>query len=97
MDEVLSGVRSAIAVKVFGPDLEQLRTLGKQVQSVMGEVRGLADLQLEPQVPMEQIQIQFNREAAARLRSTIGELSETVENSLKWTSSFSGIRSTTDF
>ncbi len=31
MDEVLSGVRSAIAVKVFGPDLDQLRNLGAQV------------------------------------------------------------------
>lgn len=34
MDEVLSGVRSAIAVKIFGSDLEQLRTLGRQVNDV---------------------------------------------------------------
>ena len=50
MDEVLSGVRSAIAVKVFGPDLDELRTLGKQVQQTMSGVKGLVDLQLEQQV-----------------------------------------------
>ncbi|MBD2772081.1 efflux RND transporter permease subunit [Iningainema tapete] len=82
MDEVLSGVRSAIAVKIFGPDLEQLRTLGQQVQSVMSNVQGLADLQLEPQVPMKQVQIQFDRDAAARYGLTIGELSSEVETAL---------------
>ncbi|WP_230967520.1 efflux RND transporter permease subunit [Nostoc commune] len=82
MDEVLSGVRSAIAVKIFGPDLEQLRTLGQQVQSAMGEVSGLVDLQLEPQVPIKQVQIQFDRDAAARYGLTIGELSEVVETAL---------------
>ncbi|MBW4572801.1 MAG: CusA/CzcA family heavy metal efflux RND transporter [Tolypothrix carrinoi HA7290-LM1] len=82
MDEVLSGVRSAIAVKIFGSDLEQLRTLGKQVQSAMGQVQGLADLQLEPQVPMKQVQIQFDRNAAARYGLTISELSEEVETAL---------------
>ncbi|MDZ8052399.1 MAG: efflux RND transporter permease subunit [Aulosira sp. ZfuCHP01] len=82
MDEVLSGVRSAIAVKIFGPDLEQLRQLGQQVQSTMSQIPGLADLQLEPQVPMKQVQIQFDRDAAARYGLTIGELSETVETAL---------------
>ncbi|MFN6540849.1 MAG: efflux RND transporter permease subunit [Nostoc sp. EkiNYC01] len=82
MDEVLSGVRSAIAVKIFGPDLEQLRTLGQQVQSAMGQVSGLVDLQLEPQVPIKQVQIQFDRDAAARYGLTIGELSEIVETAL---------------
>ena len=82
MDEVLSGVRSAIAVKIFGPDLEQLRTLGSQVQSTMGQIQGLVDLQLEPQVPMKQVQIQFDRNAAARYGLTIGELSEEVETAL---------------
>lgn len=82
MDEVLSGVRSAIAVKIFGSDLEKLRTLGQQVQLAMGQVQGLADLQLEPQVPMKQVQIQFDRDAAARYGLTIGELSEEVETAL---------------
>ena len=82
MDEVLSGVRSAIAVKIFGPELEELRTLGQQVQSAMSEISGLTDLQLEPQVPVRQVQIQFDRDAAARYGLTIGELSETIETAL---------------
>ncbi|KYC34871.1 cation transporter [Scytonema hofmannii PCC 7110] len=82
MDEVLSGVRSAIAVKIFGPEIEQLRTIGQRVQSAMSEVRGLADLQLEPQVPIKQVQIKFDRDAAARYGLTIGELSETIETAL---------------
>ncbi|MBD2385633.1 efflux RND transporter permease subunit [Cylindrospermum sp. FACHB-282] len=82
MDEVLSGVRSAIAVKIFGPDLEQLRTIGKQVDDVMKTVNGIVDLQLEPQIPIEQIQIKFNRSAAARYGLTVGKLSEIIETAL---------------
>lgn len=82
MDEVLSGVRSAIAVKVFGPDLEQLRPLGQQVEQIMQTVEGVVDLQLEPQIPIEQIQIQFDRSAASRYGLTVGELSSTIETAL---------------
>ncbi|MCP2730277.1 efflux RND transporter permease subunit [Limnofasciculus baicalensis] len=82
MDEVLSGVRSAIAVKIFGPDLEQLRSLGKQVNDIMQNVEGIVDLQLEPQVPIEQIQIKFDREAASRYGLTVGKLSEIMETAL---------------
>jgi len=82
MDEVLSGVRSAIAIKIFGPDLEQLRTLGQQVDDVMRTVNGIVDLQLEPQIPIEQIQIKFDRSAAARYGLTVGQLSEIIETAL---------------
>lgn len=82
MDEVLSGVRSAIAVKIFGPDLEQLRTIGNQVNDVMKTVEGIVDLQLEPQVPIEQIQIKFDRDSAARYGLTVGQLSEIIETAL---------------
>jgi len=82
MDEVLSGVRSAIAVKIFGPDLEQLRTIGQEVDDVMKTVNGIVDLQLEPQIPIEQIQIKFNRLAASRYGLTVGKLSEIIETAL---------------
>ncbi|MEW5860479.1 MAG: efflux RND transporter permease subunit, partial [Cyanobacteriota bacterium] len=82
MDEVLSGVRSAIAIKIFGPDLEQLRTLGGQVNEAMETVEGIVDLQLEPQVPIEQIQIKFDRDAASLYGLTVGNLSEIIETAL---------------
>ena len=82
MDEILSGVRSAIAVKIYGAELDELRTVGQQVQSAMNGIPGLVDLQLEPQVPVKQVQIQFDREAAARYGLSIGELAETIETGL---------------
>jgi CzcA family heavy metal efflux pump len=82
MDEVLSGVRSAIAVKIFGPDLEQLRTLGRQVEDIMKTVGGVVDLQLEPQLPIKQIQIKFDRQQAARYGLTVDSLAETIEIAL---------------
>lgn len=82
MDEVLSGVRSGIAVKIFGPDLKQLRTIGQQLESTMRNVAGVVDLQLEPQVPIKQVQIQFDRPAAARYGLSVGDLAQTIETAL---------------
>lgn len=82
MDEVLSGVRSQIAVKIFGPDLDQLLTIGQQVETQMQPIKGIVDLQLEPQMPIEQVQIVFNREMAARYGLTVGSLAETIETAL---------------
>ncbi len=82
MDEVLSGVRSSIAVKVFGSDLAQLRKIGQQIEKQMATVNGVVDLQLEPQFPVPQIQIKFDRDAASRYGHTVGDLSETIETAL---------------
>jgi Cu/Ag efflux pump CusA len=82
MDEVLSGVRSQIAVKIFGSDLEKLREIGAKVEEQMKTVAGIVDLQLEPQVPIQQIQVKFDRQAAGRYGLNVGELSEIIETSL---------------
>ncbi|MGQ4646456.1 efflux RND transporter permease subunit [Lyngbya aestuarii] len=82
MDEVLSGVRSAIAVKIFGPDLSELRHIGAEVRDTMTEIPGIVDLLLEPQVPVKQVQIKFDRAAAARYGLNVGDLSEIVETAL---------------
>ncbi|CAN1213008.1 Cobalt-zinc-cadmium resistance protein CzcA [Tumidithrix helvetica PCC 7403] len=82
MDEVLSGVRSAIAVKIFGTDLGELRAIGKEVETAMKGIAGIVDLQLEPQFPVRQLQIKFDRSMAARYGLTIGHLADAIETSL---------------
>lgn len=75
-------VKWAIAVKIFGPDLEQLRIIGQQVESAMSNIPGVVDLQLEPQVPIKQVQIKFDRLAASRYGLAVGDLAEIIETAL---------------
>jgi CzcA family heavy metal efflux pump len=82
MDEVLSGVRSQLAVKIFGPDLDQLRQIGTQIETQMQGVEGIVDLQLEPQIPIPQIQVKFDRQAAGRYGLKIGDLADVIETGL---------------
>jgi len=82
MDEVLSGVRSAIAVKIFGPDLAELRRIGEQVRDVIEPIAGVVDLQLEPQLPIRQVQIQYDRAAAARYGLSMEAISDVIETAL---------------
>jgi CzcA family heavy metal efflux pump len=82
MDEVLSGVRSAIAVKVFGSDLGELRKIGEQVEAEMKTVNGVVDLLLEPQIPVPQIQIKIDRDASSRYGLSAGDISSIIETAL---------------
>ncbi|MCH4903401.1 CusA/CzcA family heavy metal efflux RND transporter [Cylindrospermopsis raciborskii CHAB3438] len=82
MDEVLSGVRSAIAVKIYGSDLIELRKIGEQVRDAIQPVEGVVDLQLEPQLPIRQLQIHYDRKMASLYGLTMSAISEVVETAL---------------
>jgi len=79
LDEVLSGVRAQIAIKVYGPDLNVLRDLGRQVESILREVRGVRDLQLEQQINVPEVRVSVNRDMAARLGLNPGDVLETAQ------------------
>ena len=82
IDETISGTRAALAIKVFGPDLNILRAQAQEISSAIVKVPGIVDLQVEPQVPVPQISVLFNREKASRYGLTVGSLAETVETAL---------------
>jgi Cu(I)/Ag(I) efflux system membrane protein CusA/SilA len=79
IDHMLSGTRANIAVKIFGPDLYQLRQVGARVRDAMQSVAGVADLQLEQQTDVPQLQIRADRGALARYGMTVGQLAEAID------------------
>lgn len=83
LDHLLSGVRAAIAIKLFGPDLNTLRKKGYEIKSRLDKIPGLVDLQVEQQVLIPQIKIQMNRELAQKYNLPVGEVTESLEKALK--------------
>jgi CzcA family heavy metal efflux pump len=65
IDHMLSGTRAAIAVKLFGTDLYELRKLGEQIRQEMAEVQGVVDLSVDQQTDVPQVRIQVDRERMA--------------------------------
>ncbi len=57
LDHMLSGVRAQIALKIFGEDLDRLRTIASGMRSKLAAVPGLVDLQIEKQVLIPQLQV----------------------------------------
>ncbi|MBK6780924.1 MAG: efflux RND transporter permease subunit [Gemmatimonadetes bacterium] len=79
IDHMLSGTRANIAVKIFGPDLYELRQVGARVRDAMNGVPGVVDLQLDQQVDVPQLRIRGDRLALARYGMTVGHLAEAID------------------
>ena len=76
---MISGSRSNLAVKVFGPDLSVLRSLAAQVEAVLADVDGIVDLSNHEQASVPQLLIDPNRTALARYGMSSAEFGQTVE------------------
>lgn len=70
--EVLSGAGSSIVVRIYGPDLDVLRTRAEEVKHAMAEIEGITDLKVEPLVMLPQIEIVMRPETAERYGLTPG-------------------------
>ena len=79
IDHLLSGTKSQITVKIFGPDIYKLRSLGNRVKDLMEEIEGVVDLAIEQQHEIPQIQIKFNRLDMARYGLTTHDVAENIE------------------
>ncbi|OJH35738.1 efflux RND transporter permease subunit [Cystobacter ferrugineus] len=79
IDHMLSGSRSAIALKLFGDDLEKLRELAERVKKVAEGIPGAVDVSIEQQVDIPELEIRTDRDAVARHGLTTGEVAEAVE------------------
>jgi Cu/Ag efflux pump CusA len=79
IDHMISGSKSSLAVKIFGPDLSVLRGLAAKAQTLAASVPGIVDLSNQEQASVPQVLIEFDRAALARNGLGVAQLARTVE------------------
>ena len=82
IDAMLSGTKAGIAIKVFGPDLTRLHSLGVEIQQAVHDIEGVVDLNVEQQVERPQLVVRPRRELLARYGITLPEFAEYVNAAL---------------
>lgn len=78
--ELIAGVRSDIAVKVFGDDLKVLRETGEKISRVISKVSGAADVKLEQTSGLPQLSIEADRDAIGRYGINVEDVNNVVQS-----------------
>ncbi len=82
IDHMLSGVSAALAIKLFGSDLQTLREKAIEIENAIKDTPGLVDLRVEQQGLIPQLKIQVLREEAAKFGLSSGEITSLLEAAL---------------
>jgi cobalt-zinc-cadmium resistance protein CzcA len=82
VDELVSGVKSAIGIKVFGEDLDVLKQNGDAVARVLSKVRGAADVNVEKVSGLAYLQIEIDRDKIARYGINVADVQSVVETAI---------------
>jgi cobalt-zinc-cadmium resistance protein CzcA len=81
-NELISGVRSDVGVKVFGDDLETLVRVSAQVQTVLQTIRGAADVKTEQVAGLPMLTVRLDRSALARYGISVADVQAIVETAV---------------
>jgi len=79
VNELISGVKSDIAVKIFGYDLEILAETAEKIEHIIAEIKGATDVKLEQIAGFLQMDIDIDRKAIARYGINVSTINEVVE------------------
>lgn len=82
IDAMLSGAQSQIAIKIFGPDLNRLFAIGKEVKEIAGSVEGTVDVNIEQQTERPQLLIRPRRDVLAARGVRMGDFANAIETAL---------------
>ncbi|MFN7955539.1 MAG: CusA/CzcA family heavy metal efflux RND transporter [bacterium] len=79
VDELVSGVKAAVGIKVFGDDLDALKTAGEGIAKVLGKVRGSADINVEKVSGLAYLDIEIDRDKLARHGINVADVQDVIE------------------
>ncbi|MBK7271376.1 MAG: CusA/CzcA family heavy metal efflux RND transporter [Flavobacteriales bacterium] len=81
-NELIAGVKSDIAVKIYGDDLDRLFKSGNEVAALIGTVEGATDIKVEQVVGMPQLVVDYDRERIAQYGLNIADLNRVLNTAL---------------
>lgn len=79
VDEAETGLKSALAVKVFGPDLDTLEAKGKAIKAVLERVRGIGDVTLVQELGQPSLTIKIDRAKIARFGINVDDVNSLIQ------------------
>ncbi|MDH5552876.1 MAG: CusA/CzcA family heavy metal efflux RND transporter, partial [Nitrosomonas sp.] len=82
VDEMITGVRSQIAVKIFGDDLDELRELSEQVARILRTIEGARDIRVERLSGQQSLAIDIDRDTIARYGLNVADVNELIETAI---------------
>ncbi|MBL4603795.1 MAG: efflux RND transporter permease subunit [Emcibacteraceae bacterium] len=82
VDELLSGVKAELAIKLFGPDLDILASKGKEIETLVKSISGTRDVAMEQVTGEAQLVITPNRDLVSRYGLSVGQVMDLVSNSI---------------
>ena len=82
VNELISGIKADVAVKVFGPDLEVLRDVAREAASVIRGIPGAQDVSVEQIAGFAQVQVVVDRKAIARHKINLADINDMIETAV---------------
>jgi len=82
VDELLSGVKAQLAIKLFGPELDMLASKGQEIETAIKQIDGARDVALEQIAGEAQLVIKPKRRQLSRFGLSVGDVMEVVKNGI---------------
>ncbi|WP_029752372.1 MULTISPECIES: efflux RND transporter permease subunit, partial [unclassified Pseudoalteromonas] len=82
VDELLSGVKAQLAIKLFGPELDMLASKGQEIEAAIKQIDGARDVALEQIAGEAQLVIKPKRQQLSRFGFSVGDVMEVVKNGI---------------
>ena len=82
VDEAETGLKSALAVKIFGPDLNMLQQKGKAIKDVLGQVRGITDVTLVQELGQPSLSVKIDRAKIASYGLNVDDINALINTAV---------------
>jgi len=82
VNELLSGIKSDVAIKVIGDDMDRLRETGEKIAPILASIEGAEDVKIEQVSGFNQLEVRHTREAMARHKINAEDINSLIETAV---------------